>query len=140
MKPQTAAAFTEPQTTAASRQPPCVWPLDSTIEDYMGLARKYSEGVDQVLMDSFAVVSGLCSHATFTSISADGVPQPLLVSPTGMRKTTTLQLVTHIARNLLPKEAFVHGVTSSQALFLEYLAQPDKLWLIDEDDPGQLGT
>ena len=95
MKPQTAAAFTEPQTTAASRQPPCVWPLDSTIEDYMGLARKYSEGVDQVLMELlFAVVSGLCSHATFTSISADGVPQPLLVSPTGMRKTTTLQLVT----------------------------------------------
>jgi hypothetical protein len=31
------------------------------------------------------------------------------------------------------KEAFVSGVTSNQALFLEYLAHPDKLWLIDED-------
>jgi hypothetical protein len=30
-------------------------------------------------------------------------------------------------------EAFVSGVTSNQALFLEYLAHPDKLWLIDED-------
>jgi hypothetical protein len=35
--------------------------------------------------------------------------------------------VTHIARNLLLKEAFVHDVTSNQALFLENLAQPDKL-------------
>ena len=43
-----------------------------------------------------------------------------------------MKLVTHIARHLLPKEAFVHGVTSNQALFLEYLAHPDKLWLIDE--------
>jgi hypothetical protein len=31
------------------------------------------------------------------------------------------------------KEAFVSGVTSNQALFSEYLARPDKLWLIDED-------
>ena len=31
-----------------------------------------------------------------------------------------------------PKEAFVSGVTSNQALFLEYLKHPDKLWLIDE--------
>jgi hypothetical protein len=31
------------------------------------------------------------------------------------------------------KEAFVSGVTSNQALFSEYLARSDKLWLIGED-------
>ena len=56
----------------------------------------------------------------------------ILVSPTGLRKSMTIDLVTRIARSLLPKEAFVSGVTSNQALFLEYLNHPDKLWLIDE--------
>ena len=57
----------------------------------------------------------------------------ILVSPTGMRKTTTLQLVTISPATCFRKRLSSHGVTSNQAVFLEYLAHPDKLWLIDED-------
>ena len=57
----------------------------------------------------------------------------ILVTSPGLRKSMTVQLVTHIASDLLVEEAFVSGVTSNQALFLEYLKHPDKLWLIDED-------
>ena len=56
----------------------------------------------------------------------------ILVTRPGLRKTTTINLAAYIAHRLLPKEAFVSGITSNQALFLEYLAHPDKLWLIDE--------
>ena len=56
----------------------------------------------------------------------------ILVTSPGLRKSTPVQLVTHIASNLLLEEAFFSGVTGNQALFLEYLKHPDKLWLIDE--------
>ena len=59
----------------------------------------------------------------------------------GLRKSATIDLVTRIARSLLPQEAFFSGVTSTQALFLEYMTHPDKLWLIDEGNVihGQFG-
>ena len=44
---------TTPQAAAASRLPPCVWPRDSIIEDFVLLARQYSESEDQILAGSF---------------------------------------------------------------------------------------
>ena len=143
MKNETTSLTTEakheetgPQTAAAaSRQPPCVWPQDSIIEDFVLLARQYSESEDQVLVGSFLpVISAVLARNVYINFGRRMFPNLycILVTRPGLRKSTTVQLVTHIARNLLLKEAFVSGVTSNQALFLEYLKHPDKLWLIDE--------
>jgi Protein of unknown function (DUF3987) len=57
----------------------------------------------------------------------------VIVAKPGLRKSATVDLVTRIARSLLPEEAFIpSGATSVQALFPEYLIHPDKLWVIDE--------
>jgi hypothetical protein len=132
---QAASAFTEPQ-AAAFRELSCVWPLDSVIEDFVVLARRCSESEDQILVGSFLpVVSAKLARNVYIDL-VGGRKYPnlynILVAKPGLRKTTTINLAAYIARNLLPSEAFVSGVTSNQALFLEYLAYPDKLWLIDE--------
>ena len=46
----------EPQPAAAWRPPPCVWPFVSVINDYVLLARQYSEAEDSILMGSFLPV------------------------------------------------------------------------------------
>ena len=121
----------QPQPAAAA----AVWPRDSVIEDFVVLARRCSESEDQILVGSFLpVVSAVLARNVFIDFGGRKYPNlyNILVAKPGLRKSTTVQLVTHIARNLLPKETFIFGVTSNQALFLEYLAHPDKLWLIDE--------
>lgn len=143
MKNETTSLTTEakheepaPQSAAVSRPPPCVWPLDSIIEDYVLLARQYSEAEDQILVGSFLpVISAALGRNVHIAFGQRIFPNlyHVIVAKPGLRKSTTIDLVTHIARSLLPKETFVSGVTSVQALFLEDPAYPDKLWLIDED-------
>jgi hypothetical protein len=102
----------------------------------MVLARRYSEAEDQVLAGAFLpVVSAALARNVYINFGGRMFPNlfNILVSRAGLRKSTTIDLVTHIARSLLPEEALFCGVTSVQSLFLEYLAYPDKLWLIDED-------
>ena len=112
-----------------------MWPLDSVIEDYVLLARRYSEGEDSILTGSFLpVISAVLARNVYINFGQRIFPNlyHVIVAKPGLRKSMTIDLVTRIARNLLPKEAFVSGVTSNQALFLEYLKHPDKLWVIDE--------
>ena len=102
---------------------------------YVLLARRYSEGEDQVLVGFFLpVISAVLARNVYINFGRRMFLNLycILVTSPGLRKSTTVQLVTHIASNLLLEEAFVSGVTSNQALFLEYLKHPDKLWLIDE--------
>jgi hypothetical protein len=134
VKPQAAVAFPEPQATAASRTPPCVWQRDSIIEDYMLLARQYSESEDQILVGAFLpMISALLARNVYVNFGGRMFCNLYCVAAaqTGLR--ATIDLVTHIARSLLPEEALFSGVTSNQALFSEYLTHPDKLWLIDGD-------
>ena len=130
---QAATAFAEPK--AASPLPGAIWSRDSIIEDFVVLGRRVSESEDQILVGSFLPVISACL-ARNVYIDFGGRKYPnlynILVTRPGLRKTTTINLAAYIARSLLLKEAFVSGITSNQALFLEYLKYPDKLWLIDE--------
>ena len=97
-----------------------------------------TESEDQLLVGAFLpVVAGALGRNVYINFGQRIFPNlyHVIVAPPGLRKSTTVQLVTHIARSLLPKEAFIPGgFTSSQALFSEYLKHPDKLWVIDEGD------
>ena len=83
----------------------------------------------------FCLSFPLSLGATFSLISGDGnipICTTSLLPSRACGSPRQCNLATHVARNLLPKEALVFGIASNQALFLEYLDYPDKLWLIDE--------
>ena len=101
----------------------------------MVLARRCSESEDSILVGSFLPdIAALLARNVYINFGRWMFPNlySILVTRPGLRKTTTINLAAYIARGLLPKEAFVSGIASNQALFKEYLAYPDKLWLIDE--------
>jgi hypothetical protein len=104
-----------------------VWPLDSAIQDYVLLARRYSESEDSILVGAFLpVLAGALGRNVHIAFGGRMFPNLycILVSPTGIRKSTTINLAAYVAKRLLPQEAFVSGVTSNQTLFLEYLTIP----------------
>ena len=135
--PQSAAAFPKPPATAAPRPAVavCPWPRDSAIEDFVVLARRYSEAEDQLLVGALLpVISaslGRNVHVIFGRRLFCNV-YCILAAPAGMR-STVIDLVTHIAKTLLPEAAIFSGFTSASAAFLEYLRHSDRLWLVGED-------
>ena len=124
--------------TAAAPRPAvdvCPWPRDSAIEDFVVLARRFSESEDQLLVGAFLpMVGALLGRNVFVTFGQRVYPNlyNILVSRAGMRNTA-IDLVVYVAKTLLPQEALFSGVTSVQAAFLQYLACPDKLWLVGED-------
>jgi hypothetical protein len=100
------AASSEALRAAAVFGPPPIV-KDSIIEDYMGLARRYSEAEDQILVGAFQpVVGGALGRNVFINFGQRIFPNlyHVIVAKPGLRKSTTIDLVTHIARSLLPKE------------------------------------
>ena len=58
-----------------SSQPPCVWPQDSIIEDFMVLARRCSESEDQILVGSFLpVISAVLARNVFIDFGGRKYP------------------------------------------------------------------
>ena len=110
-----------------------MWPLDSIIEDFVVLARRYSESEDQILVGSFLpVISAVLARNVYIAFGQRMFSNlyHVIAVRSGLRKSVTINLAAYVAKRLLPKEAFVSGVTSNQALFLEYLTHPDKFWLV----------
>ena len=87
-----------------ARPPPCVWPQDSVINDYVLLARQHSEAEDPILVGSFLpVISAALERNVFIAFGQRMFPNLycILVSPTGMRKSTTINLAAYVAKRLL---------------------------------------
>ena len=80
------------------------------------------------------VVSAVLARNVFINFGERIFPNlySILVSQTGLRKSTTVQLVTHIAATCFPKRRSSPASRATRRSFSEYLTHPDKLWLIDE--------
>ena len=115
--------------------PQAVWPVDSILDDFVQLARGCSESEDSIIIGAILpVVSRLLARRVFLRFGVDKFPNlyHVLTTKPGLRKSTTIQIVEHIAKALLPASAFIGGASSEQALFKSYQAECDKLWIEDE--------
>ena len=125
-------------TSTNSAIPPAreaAYPKDSVLETFMAFAREYSESEDAMLIGAvLPVVSRLLARRVFIRFAGRKYPNlySLLVTKPGLRKSTNINLVARLARALLPHNAFTGGATSEQALFKQYLVQPDKLLIESE--------
>jgi hypothetical protein len=115
--------------------PEAAYPRDSVLEDFMQFARAYSESEDSMLIGAILpVVSRLLARRVFIRFAGRKYPNlfSLLVTKPGLRKSTNIRLVEKLGRDLLPAHALIGGATSEQALFKQYMANPDRL-LIEEE-------
>jgi hypothetical protein len=124
-------------TSAISTPPPCqaVWPPDSVLDDYVRLARRYSESEDQIIIGSILpVISRLLARRVCLTFGQPKYPNlyNVVVTKPGLRKSTTIAIAEYFAKQLLPPTALLSGATSEQALFKSYMADPDRLQIEDE--------
>jgi hypothetical protein len=111
------------------------YPEDSALEAFMTFARTYSESEDCMLIGAMLpVASRLLARRVFIDFAGRKYPNlySLLVTKPGLRKSTNIRLAEKLGRDLLPPEAFLSGATSEQALFKQYQANPDRLFIEDE--------
>jgi hypothetical protein len=126
------------ETSTNSASPPAreaVYPVDSTLENYMAFARKFSESEDCILLGSILpIVARLLARRVFVRFAGRKYPNlySLIVTKPGLRKSTTIGLAERVAQTLLPADAFSEGACSEQALFKCYQAQADKLMIEEE--------
>ena len=60
----------------------------------------------------------------------------LVVTPSGLRKSTSIDLTEHIVQELLADDRILSGLYSEQSLFNEYYDGPaDKIWIEDDANP-----
>jgi hypothetical protein len=111
------------------------YPTDSVLQDFMVFAREYSESEDCMLIGAvLPLVARLLARRVYIPFAGRKYPNlySLLVTKPGLRKSTNIRLVEHLGRALLPPSAFLGGATSEQALFKQYLGDPDRLLIEDE--------
>ena len=111
------------------------WPPDSVIEDFVALARERSESEDTILIGCFLpLVAALLARRVYSQFVHLTFPNiyNIVVTKPGLRKSTTINMVEYLGRQLLPQHALIKGATSEQALFKSYRKHPDKLWVESE--------
>ncbi|MBA3351276.1 MAG: hypothetical protein H0U23_02410 [Blastocatellia bacterium] len=103
----------------------------------MQFARKHSESEDQILIGCILpIVSRILARGVWIEFGGMTFPNlfSMLVTPPGLRKSTTIGLADDFARQpgMLPSNAFLEGASSEQALFKAYQDNPDRLFIEDE--------
>jgi DNA polymerase I-like protein with 3'-5' exonuclease and polymerase domains len=115
-----------------------VWPYprDSILEDFYQYALPLTEAADCFILGSIlpivARLMGRNVHIPFGDTIIFPNIFSMIVGPPGDRKSFTIGIAKRLLRRLLPPEAFLSQIASSEAMFDEYAQCPDKIHIVDD--------
>jgi hypothetical protein len=119
------------------------FPPESLIADYVDLAREQLESADSYIVGSIIpVLSGLLARRVLFPWGEEKVfPNifAMLAGKPGDRKSTAINFVESIAREVLPMDRFMTHRFSGESLYNEFDADeggnPDKILIVDDANP-----
>jgi hypothetical protein len=117
-----------------------IYPTDSILTPYVEYAQSQTEGADCYILGSIlAIIARILARHVYVPFGGKRIyPNifALLVGPPGDRKSHTIGIADRLAHQLLPWDAFLSRIQSSEALFDEYDEAvggcPDKIHIVDD--------
>jgi len=113
-----------------------IFPKDSVLAAWQTYAREQVEGADSYIVGSIlpACAAMLGRRVWFPWGDDRKFPNvfALLAGKPGDRKSSTIKLAAALTRRLLPSESFLPSNFSPEAMFDEFVAHPDKIYIVDE--------
>jgi hypothetical protein len=102
----------------------------------MVFARQYSEAEDSILIGcNVPIVAAILARKIYYPFGGPLFPNlfNIVVTPSGLRKSTSVAFAAHIIKALLTSDRIIGGLYSEQSLFDEYHDEsPDKIWIEDD--------
>jgi hypothetical protein len=112
------------------------YPRDSILEDFYQYTVPLSEGADCFILGSIlpivARLLGRNIHIPFGDTILFPNIFSMIVGPPGDRKSFTIGIAKRLLRQLLPPEALLSQMASSEAMFDAYAECQDKIHIVDD--------